>query len=79
MPWRLSSVRVIESRSNALHEERAIIGSFLSNWHWKSVRTGSVGQVDDQYVDGTRYDKDKAPEAGHKSDPPRRAVGTRTT
>jgi Ethylbenzene dehydrogenase len=41
----------------------------LDNWHWKSVRTGSVGQVDDQYVDGTRYDKDKTPEAGRKSDP----------
>jgi len=38
-------------------------------WHWKSVRTGSVGQIDDQYLDGTRYDKDKAPEAGRKSDP----------
>ncbi len=44
-------------------------GELLDNWHWKSVRTGSVGQVDDQYVDGTRYDKDKAPEAGRKSDP----------
>ena len=38
-------------------------------WHLKGVRTGSVGQVDDQYLDGTRYDKDKAPEAGRKSDP----------
>ncbi|TMA94275.1 MAG: ethylbenzene dehydrogenase [Deltaproteobacteria bacterium] len=38
-------------------------------WHWKSVRTGSVGQFDDQYLDATRYDKDKAPEAGRKSDP----------
>ena len=38
-------------------------------WHWKSVRTGSVGQIDDQYLDATRYDKDKAPEAGRKSDP----------
>jgi hypothetical protein len=38
-------------------------------WHWKSVRTGSVGQIDDQYLDDTRYDKDKAPEAGRKSDP----------
>jgi Ethylbenzene dehydrogenase len=44
-------------------------GEHLDNWHWKSVRTGSVGQVDDQYIDGTRYDKDKAPEAGRKSDP----------
>ena len=38
-------------------------------WHWKSVRTGPVGQMDDQYVDSTRYDKDKSPEAGRKSDP----------
>ncbi|MBI4216593.1 MAG: ethylbenzene dehydrogenase [Chloroflexi bacterium] len=37
-------------------------------WHWKSVRTGPVGNVDDQYLDNTRYDKDKAPEAGRKSD-----------
>jgi hypothetical protein len=38
-------------------------------WHWKSVRTGPVGQIDDQYLDSTRYDKDKSPEAGRKSDP----------
>jgi Ethylbenzene dehydrogenase len=38
-------------------------------WHWKSVRTGPVGQMDDQYVDSTRYDKDKSPDAGRKSDP----------
>lgn len=38
-------------------------------WHWKSVRTGSVGQMDDQWLDDTKYDKDKAPEAGRKSDP----------
>jgi hypothetical protein len=44
-------------------------GERLDNWHWKSVRTGSLGQIDDQYVDGTKYDKDKAPEAGRKSDP----------
>ncbi len=37
-------------------------------WHWKSVRTGSVGQMDDQYLDSTRYNKDTAPEAGRKSD-----------
>ncbi len=41
----------------------------LDLWHWKGVRTGTIGQIDDQYVDGTRYDKDKAPEAGRKSDP----------
>jgi len=38
-------------------------------WHMKVVRTGPIGQVDDQYLDGTRYDKDKAPGAGRKSDP----------
>ncbi|MGQ9630548.1 MAG: ethylbenzene dehydrogenase-related protein [bacterium] len=38
-------------------------------WHWKAVRTGPVGQIDDQYVDHTRYDKDKAPEAGRHGDP----------
>ena len=38
-------------------------------WHWKSVRTGSIGQFDDQWLDDTKYDKDKAPEAGRKSDP----------
>ena len=38
-------------------------------WHWKGIRTGTIGQIDDQYLDGTRYDKDKAPEAGRKSDP----------
>ena len=35
----------------------------------KSIRTGYIGQADDQYVDHTRYDKDKFPEAGRKSDP----------
>jgi len=38
-------------------------------WHMKSIRTGYIGQADDQYLDHTRYDKDKAPEAGRKSDP----------
>jgi hypothetical protein len=37
-------------------------------WHLKSIRTGYIGQVDDQYVDHTRYDKQKSPEAGRKSD-----------
>ena len=44
-------------------------GELLDIWHWKGVRTGPVGQVDDQYADNTKYDKDKAPEAGRKSDP----------
>ncbi|MCX5735325.1 MAG: ethylbenzene dehydrogenase-related protein [candidate division NC10 bacterium] len=37
-------------------------------WHWKSIRTGSVGQIDDQYLDDTKYDKEKSPDAGRKSD-----------
>ncbi len=38
-------------------------------WHWKGVRTGTIGQIDDQYLDDTRYDPVKAREAGRKSDP----------
>lgn len=33
------------------------------------MRTGPVAQIDDQYLDSTRYDKEKSPEAGRKSDP----------
>lgn len=44
-------------------------GERLDIWHWKGVRTAPVGQIDDQYVDNTRYDKDKAPEAGRHGDP----------
>jgi hypothetical protein len=36
-------------------------------WHWKSVRND--GQIDDQYLDWTRFDAEKAKEAGRKSDP----------
>ena len=38
-------------------------------WHWKSVRTNPVNQIDDAYVDSARYDKEKAPEAGRHADP----------
>ncbi len=38
-------------------------------WHFKSVRTVPVGQIDNQYVDHMRYDKEKAPGAGRHSDP----------
>ena len=38
-------------------------------WHMKSVRTGYIGRTDDQFLDHTRYDKEKSPEAGRKSDP----------
>lgn len=41
-------------------------GEFGDIWHWKSVRM--VGQIDDQYLDSTRYDAEKAVEAGRKSD-----------
>jgi len=34
-------------------------------WHWKRVRTGPVGQMDDQYMD----DNQTAPEGGRHSDP----------
>jgi Ethylbenzene dehydrogenase len=37
-------------------------------WHMKSIRGGYIGQTDDQYLDHTRYDKEKSPEAGRKSD-----------
>lgn len=38
-------------------------------WHLKYVRTGVIGQVDDQWLDNTPYDPEKAKEAGRKSDP----------
>ncbi len=37
-------------------------------WHMKYVRGGFLGQIDNQYVDSTRYDAAKSPEAGRKSD-----------
>lgn len=43
-------------------------GETADIWHWKSIRTGSIGQIDDQFLDSTPYDKEKAPEAGRKSD-----------
>lgn len=44
-------------------------GEELDMWHWKSVRTNPVGQVDDQYLNADRYDAATAPEAGRHSDP----------
>lgn len=35
-------------------------------WHWKSIR--NEGQIDDQFLDSTRFDAEKAKEAGRKSD-----------
>src|SRR6185369_11870954 len=46
----------------------ASAGELGDIWHMKSIRTGYIGQVDDQYLDDTRFDKDKSPEAGRKSD-----------
>ncbi len=43
-------------------------GEMADIWHAKLVRTNPAGYIDDQYLDSTRYDKDKAPEAGRKSD-----------
>ncbi len=37
-------------------------------WHLKYVRGGFLGQIDNQYLDSTRFDPQKAPEAGRKSD-----------
>ncbi len=37
-------------------------------WHLKYVRGGFLGQIDNQYLDSTRFDAAKAPEAGRKSD-----------
>ena len=37
-------------------------------WHAKGMRTIPVGLVDDQYVDDTRYDPQKSPNAGRKNE-----------
>lgn len=37
-------------------------------WHLKSVRTGVLGQVDDGWLDHTRFDPEKAKTAGRKTD-----------
>ena len=44
-------------------------GEIGDMWHMKGSRTAPVGLVDDQYVDHTRYDPQKSPNAGRKSDP----------
>jgi len=44
-------------------------GELADMWHMKGSRNGVNGQVDDQYVDWTRYDKEKSPNAGRKGDP----------
>ncbi|MDP1902184.1 MAG: ethylbenzene dehydrogenase-related protein [Rubrivivax sp.] len=44
-------------------------GEMLDMWHMKGSRTAPMGHVDDQYADHTRYDPQKSPNAGRKSDP----------
>jgi hypothetical protein len=44
-------------------------GQIADMWHMKGARNGVLGFVDDQFVDWTRYDKDKSPNAGRKGDP----------
>ncbi|HEU0200350.1 MAG TPA: ethylbenzene dehydrogenase-related protein [Burkholderiaceae bacterium] len=44
-------------------------GEIGDMWHMKGMRTAPLGHVDDQYVDHTRYDAQKSPGAGRKSDP----------
>lgn len=50
---------------NKFLEEAGEIGDL---WHMKYVRTGSLGQVDDGYLDHTRY-SEKEKNAGRKTDP----------
>jgi hypothetical protein len=44
-------------------------GEIGDMWHHKGSRNGVFGFVDDQYVDNTRYDAQKSPNAGRKGDP----------
>ncbi len=44
-------------------------GEIMDMWHMKGSRTAPMGHVDDQYADHTRYDPQKSPSAGRKSDP----------
>jgi hypothetical protein len=44
-------------------------GQLLDMWHMKGQRTGTLGFVDDQYTDDTRYDAKTSPNAGRKGDP----------
>ena len=44
------------------------VGELGDIWHVKLVRTVPVGQADDQYLDDTPFDKDKAPRAGRQND-----------
>ena len=44
-------------------------GELGDMWHMKGSRTAPLGNVDDQYLDHTRWDSKTAPNAGRKSDP----------
>ena len=44
-------------------------GELGDMWHHKGSRNGVFGYVDDQYVDNTRFDPQKSPNAGRKGDP----------
>ena len=44
-------------------------GELGDMWHMKGMRTAPLGNVDDQYLDHTRYDAKASPNAGRKSDP----------
>ena len=44
-------------------------GELADMWHMKGGRNGVMGQVDDQYVDHTRFDAKASPNAGRKGDP----------
>ncbi|MSP97562.1 MAG: hypothetical protein EXR29_10155 [Betaproteobacteria bacterium] len=47
----------------------ATAGELGDIWHMKGSRTAPLGNVDDQYVDHTRFDAKTDPNAGRKSDP----------
>lgn len=51
---------------NKYVEEEGELGDL---WHMKWVRTGNLGQVDDGYLDHTRYNAEKDKNAGRKTDP----------
>lgn len=51
---------------NKYLEEAGELGDL---WHMKWVRGGYLGQIDDGYLDHTRFDPEKAKSAGRKTDP----------
>ena len=51
---------------NKYNEEAGELGDL---WHLKWVRTGHLGQLDDGYLDHTRFNPDTAKGAGRKTDP----------